>query len=391
MTDAPTVRRFDIPRVERVLEGPGALAALAEEVDERGARRVAVLSGRSVAALPELDGLRSALGDRLVVERDDVHPHNPSAAVAEIAAAVRAAGADMVVAIGGGSPIDAAKLVAFALAEDITDADALGRAVDHPPAGLAPLPVVAVPTTLSAAEWTGLAGLTVEREQTKHALFHPRLVPAVVVLDPDLARHTPRSLWTTTGVRAVDHAVETIYARDAHPFGTALCREALALLGEHLPRAADDPDDREATLACQRAAELSALTLTNVSVGLSHAVGHQLGAAGVPPRRHVVRDAPPRPALRGPARPGGDGDDRDGAGRRHRRGAGAARRPARPPRRAPPAARRGHRRGRPRRDRRRDDARDPGPGRLPAPGVGAGRPRSPRRRPLRLLRRPRRR
>lgn len=282
MTDAPTVRRFDIPRVERVLEGPGALAALAEEVDERGARRVAVLSGRSVAALPELDGLRTALGDRLVVERDDVHPHNPSASVAELVAAVRAAGADMVVAIGGGSPIDAAKLVAFALAEDITDADALGRAVDHPPAGLAPLPVVAVPTTLSAAEWTGLAGLTVEREQTKHALFHPRLVPAVVVLDPDLARHTPRPLWTTTGVRAVDHAVETIYARDAHPFGTALCREALALLGEHLPRTADDPDDREATLACQRAAELSALTLTNVSVGLSHAIGHQLGAAGVP-------------------------------------------------------------------------------------------------------------
>lgn len=282
MADHTAVRRFDIPRVERVLEGPGALVALADEVAERGARRVALLTGRTVAGLPELDALRRGLGERLVVERDDVRAHNPSGTIGEIAAAVRDADADLLVAVGGGSPIDAAKLVAFALAEDLTTTETLERAVDAPRPDLAPVPVVAVPTTLSAAEWTGLAGLTVEREQTKHALNHPRLVPAVVVLDPDLARHTPRDLWTTTGVRAVDHALETIYARDAHPFGTALCREALTLLARHLPRSARDPEDRDAALACQRAAELSALALTNVSVGLSHAIGHQLGAAGVP-------------------------------------------------------------------------------------------------------------
>lgn len=282
MADATDVRRFDIPGVERVLEGPGALAALADEIAARGARRVALLAGRSVAALPELDELRRGLGDRLAVERDDVRAHNPSGSIAEIVAAVRDADADLLVAVGGGSPVDAAKLVAFALAEDITTTEALERAVDAPPTDLAPVPVIAVPTTLSAAEWTGLAGLTVESEQTKHTLNHPRLVPTVVVLDPELARHTPRELWTTTGVRAVDHALETIYARDAHPFGTALCREALTLLARHLPRTAEDPEDRDAALACQRAAELSALTLTNVSVGLSHAIGHQLGAAGVP-------------------------------------------------------------------------------------------------------------
>jgi alcohol dehydrogenase len=308
MADHDGVRRFDIPRVDRVLEGTGALTALVDEITERGARRVVLLAGRTVATLPELDALRRGLGERLVVERDDVRAHNPSGSITEITAAVRDAGADLVVAVGGGSPIDAAKLVAFALAEDITTTDALERAVERPPATLAPLPVVAVPTTLSAAEWTALAGLTVEREQTKHALRHPRLVPAVVVLDPDLARHTPRELWTTTGVRAVDHALETIYARDAHPFGTALCREALTLLARHLPRTAEDPDDREAALACQRAAELSALTLTNVSVGLSHAIGHQLGAAGVPHgvtscvmQPHVLRfvapDAPEATAV----------------------------------------------------------------------------------------------
>lgn len=282
MADPADVRRFDIPRVDRVLEGPGALTALADEVAERGARRVALLAGRTVAGLPELDALRRALGDRLAVERDDVVAHNPSGSITEIVTAVRDAGTDLLVAVGGGSPIDAAKLVAFALAEDLTTTEALEQAVDAPPRDLRPLPVVAAPTTLSAAEWTGLAGLTIEREQRKHALSHARLVPAVVVLDPDIARHTPRDLWTTTGVRAVDHALETIYARDAHPFGTALCREALTLLARHLPRTAEDPDDRDATLACQRAAELSALTLTNVSVGLSHAIGHQLGAAGVP-------------------------------------------------------------------------------------------------------------
>lgn len=274
------VRHFDLPRAERVLEGPGALVALADEVERRGAERVVLLTGRSVAGLDEVAALRDALGDRLATAADAVVAHNPSSAVASLVE--QAQGADLLVAVGGGSPTDAAKLVSFALGEGITGADALEARVGVPELTGDPVPVVAAPTTLSAAEWNGLAGLTVEREQTKHALRHPRLAPALVVLDPRLARHTPRDLWTTTGVRALDHAVEAIYARDAHPFGTGLAVQALSMLAEHLPRSSADPDDVDATLACQRAAWLSISAVPNVSLGLSHAIGHQLGAAGVP-------------------------------------------------------------------------------------------------------------
>lgn len=274
-----SVRTFDMPRADRVLEGPGSLAALPDELARRGVSRVVMISGSSVAALDEVDALRRALDDRLVATSTGIAAHNPSSSVEAVVATARDAGADAVVAVGGGSPIDAAKLVAYALAEGVTD---LEHHVGTPELTGTPVPVVAVPTTLSAAEWNGLAGLTVEREQTKHGLFHPRLAPTVVVLDPDLARHTPRDLWTTTGVRAIDHAVETTYAADGHPFGTGLARQALTMLAAHLPRTNDHADDRWATLRCQQAAELSVLAIPNVTFGLSHAIGHQLGAAGVP-------------------------------------------------------------------------------------------------------------
>ena len=283
MHDGEPVRRFEMPRTKRVLEGRGAVRALAEEIDRRDDQHVVVLSGPSAAELPEVGALREQLSHRFALARTDVRPHNPSESVAALVEGAREAGADLLVAVGGGSAVDAAKLVSFALTEEVSGAEELAGAIDRTElSGARPVPVAAVPTTLSAAEWNGLAGLTVERERTKHRLLHPRLAPSIVALDPDVTRHTPRPLWTTTGVRAVDHAVEAIYSRDAHPFSTALATGALTVLAEHLPRSSRDPDDAEATLACQRAAEMAALALLNATSGLSHAVGHQLGAAGVP-------------------------------------------------------------------------------------------------------------
>lgn len=283
MHDPESVRRFAMPRAKQVLEGRGATDVLVEEIDRRDDQHVVLLTGSSVAELPEFDVLREALGHRFALARTDVRPHNPSESVAELVEGAREAGADLLVAVGGGSAVDAAKLVSFALAEELSGAEEIVEALDRTElSGPRPVPVVAVPTTLSAAEWNGLAGLTVEREQTKHRLHHPGLAPSIVVLDPDIARHTPRWLWTSTGVRAVDHAVESIYSRDAHPFSTGLAVHALGMLAEYLPRSSRDAEDAEATLACQRAAEMAGLALVNSTSGLSHAIGHQLGAAGVP-------------------------------------------------------------------------------------------------------------
>ena len=283
MQEREPVRRFEMPRVKRVLEGRGAVEALVAEIDRRDEQHVVLLSGPSAAELPEFDQLRESLDHRFALARTDVRPHNPSEGVAQLVEGAREAGADLIVAVGGGSATDAAKLVSHALAEEVSGAEDLAESLDRAElTGTRPVPVAAVPTTLSAAEWNGLAGLTVEREQTKHRLDRPGLAPAMIALDPDIARHTPRPLWTTTGARAVDHAVEALYSADAHPFSSALAVSALGALAENLPRSARDADDAEATLACQRASEMAALALLNVTSGLSHAVGHQLGAAGVP-------------------------------------------------------------------------------------------------------------
>jgi alcohol dehydrogenase class IV len=108
------------------------------------------------------------------------------------------------------------------------------------------------------------------------------MTPEVVFLDPELAASTPRDLWAQTGVRALDHAVETAYANNAHPYTTSLAAGALELLAANLPRSVADPTDHEAALNCQIAGWMSIIGVHNVSLGLSHAIGHQLGALGIP-------------------------------------------------------------------------------------------------------------
>jgi alcohol dehydrogenase len=203
----------------------------------------------------------------------------------------RESGAQAIVALGGGSPVDAAKLAALGVVEGVeTTADLASFALqfEYPstvrarPLARDPLPVYAIPTTLSAAEWDGFAGSVDHARDTKDLTAYVEMTPEVVFLDPELAASTPRDLWAQTGVRALDHAVETAYANNAHPFTTWLAAGALDLLAANLPRSVADPDDHEAALNCQIAGWMSISGVHNVSLGLSHAIGHQLGALGIP-------------------------------------------------------------------------------------------------------------
>jgi alcohol dehydrogenase len=285
------LRTFEMPRTERVLQGSGAAAALGEELDRRGLRRAMLVTGRSVSAGPAFAALTGALGDRVVDLYTRVEAHNPVGRVVELIDQARRADADVLVAVGGGSPIDAAKLAALGLSEGVEDVEGLARlavrftypdGVEIPPQTGVPLPVIAVPTTLSAAEWDGFAGSVDAQRDTKDLYIYLNLTPVTVVLDPALCAHTPRDLWATTGVRAIDHAVETAYAKNAHPFTTSLAAGALGMLAANLTRSVSDPGDHDAALQCQIAAWLSITGVHNVSLGLSHAIGHQLGALGIP-------------------------------------------------------------------------------------------------------------
>jgi alcohol dehydrogenase class IV len=147
---------------------------------------------------------------------------------------------------------------------------------------------VAVPTTLSAGEFSAIAGVTDERHKVKELFRHPGIIPRAVVLDPAVTVHTPEWLFLSTGIRAVDHCVEGICSNEAHPFADAQALRGLALLARGLPRVKADPSDLQARLDCQMGAWLSMGPLASgVPMGASHGIGYVLGAVFDIPHGHT--------------------------------------------------------------------------------------------------------
>jgi alcohol dehydrogenase class IV len=276
--------------------GPGSIANLAPELDRMGARRVVMVTTRSLVAEERLIAfVRGSLGDAECPATVVVSQHAPIADVEAAASAASEAEVDGVVSFGGGSAIDTAKMVSVRLA------DRAGR-TDHG------LPHIAVPTTLSAAELAGGAGFT-DPTGTKAGMRDPRFLPDCVIYDAELTLATPMQLWLSTGIRALDHAVEGFLADGAHPFSDVLALEAVRGLFYSLPRAMAAPDDIGVRTANQLAAWFS-FTLPGASAaGLSHVMGKQIGARhGIPHgvtsclllphvMRYLAREMPDRMTL----------------------------------------------------------------------------------------------
>jgi maleylacetate reductase len=267
--------------------GPDCVArGLTETVDKLGARRVFLVTTRSVAANPALAGaLQRQLGDRLAGTFGAISEHAPARVVSEAARAAREAQADALVSLGGGSPIDAAKAIALALATgiDVADPDALSRSQGLSLAGQKVVPHVAIPTTLSAAEQASGFGFTAEGSRDKVGMRVPDLLPNVVFYDAQLATHTPRQLWLATGIRAVDHAIESILLPGNHPFTDTLSLEALRRLRMGLLASHRDSADLAARTQCQLGAWFSMSMPGPTAGGLSHTLSKRLGSRhGIP-------------------------------------------------------------------------------------------------------------
>jgi len=267
--------------------GAGCAAErLDAELERLGARRVFLVTTRSVAAQPALAGaLAERLGERLVGCYGQISAHAPAREVAAAAEAARQAEPDVLVSLGGGSPIDAAKVVAFVLATglDVTRPEAHVEARRLSLAGRTVLPHLAIPTTLSAAEFSGAAGYSAEGTREKVGPSAPELLPAVVFLDAALAAHTPRDLWLSTGIRAIDHAVEGILSRYSSAYSETLALEALRRLRAGLLACAADPADLAARTECQLGAWFSMALPVPSARGLSHVLGKRLGSVhGIP-------------------------------------------------------------------------------------------------------------
>jgi maleylacetate reductase len=248
---------YSNPRV--IHWGAGSVAQLRAEVEKLEAPRVAVVTTRSLE--PSLS--RLPISPTTVV---CISQHAPMAEVGAGAEDIGLAGVRAIVSFGGGSAIDAAKIISVRLA------DSNGRAISH----------VAVPTTLSAAELGAGAGYTNEQGD-KAGMRDPRLMVSSVIYDAELTLATPMQLWLSTGIRALDHAVEGFLAEGEHPFNDVMALEAIRRLFDSLPRAKAAPDDVGVRTENQLAAWFS-FTLPGASAaGLGHTMGKQIGARhGIP-------------------------------------------------------------------------------------------------------------
>ena len=284
---------FNFLEQDRVHFGSPAAEALQTEATLRGAQRIFVVTSRSLNR--KTDAVTQALSKiapAVVGLFDECIEHTPRETVLAVARAVREARADLIVSIGGGTVIDTVKVALVALAQGLERIEQLddwhmrvapdgSRVVPQP--GPPPCRQIAVPTTLSGAEFSDLGGATDTRFGTKHGYTGAFIGAAAVILDPRITVHTPDRLWLSTGIRAVDHAVEALCSVNAQPLIDATSVRALALLGRSLSRYASAPDDLDARLDGQMGAWLAATSIRRTEYGASHGLGHALGAdAGVP-------------------------------------------------------------------------------------------------------------
>ena len=292
---------------ERVVHGRPAAEVIVEEAQKLGKSRIFITTSGSLSgdnALPREIG--RALGEKFAGLYSGITAHTPRQCVIDGAAAARAANADLLVAVGGGSVTDATKAMLLCLWHGLKDTKEMdpyrgGRRGDpsHWPADAAGrIRMLAVPTMFSAAEFTYYAGVTEPSRLVKESFADPLFVPQVVVLDPAATLPSPIPNLLATGMKAVDHAVERLCAREAPPLADAAALQALKLLYTSLPQLGGANDNLKLRMDCQFGMWLSMFGGTSgVPVGASHAIGHVIGGYGVPHGHTTGVCLPVRAAL----------------------------------------------------------------------------------------------
>ncbi|HEX4198390.1 MAG TPA: iron-containing alcohol dehydrogenase [Caulobacteraceae bacterium] len=284
---------------EQVIYGRPALEALRDLAKAFGAQRLMITSTASLAGPDGLARrLAAELGPLCVGVFSEISAHSPREGVIAGALEARRLDADLLVAVGGGSVIDATKVMQLALWAALDRAEQLDAIRAGADLGRLTVGVrmVAVPTTLSAAEFTAFAGVTDAARHSKEGYAHPLLAPRAVVLDPAVTLSTPPRLWFSTGMKAVDHAVEQLCNPARAPYADALAEAGLKGLARGLPATKAAPGDLDARLDCQIGMWLAmAGASSGRGLGASHAIGHTLGGTyGVP---HGLTSAVALPAV----------------------------------------------------------------------------------------------
>jgi maleylacetate reductase len=237
----------------RVVFGAGSLQHLEREIDLLGARRALVLCTPPQRA--QAEQVLALLGSRAIGIYDQAVMHVPVETARAAAEDAKQRGADCAVAIGGGSTTGLGKAIALESG----------------------MPILAIPTTYAGSEMTPIYGLT--EGGLKRTGKDPRVLPRTVIYDPELTLGLPVAMSVASGINALAHAAEALYAQDANPIMSLMAEEGIRALAAGLPRVVADPRDVDARADCLYGAWLCGLVLGNVGMSLHHKLCHTLGGS----------------------------------------------------------------------------------------------------------------
>ena len=261
--------------------GAGRISELADHCKAAGLKKPLLVTDKALASLPitvqALDILAAAGLGRAVFSEVDPNPNegNMEAGIA----VYRAGGHDGVVCFGGGSALDLGKMIALMAGQtvsvwDLEDVDDWWTRADASKIA----PIVAVPTTAGTGSEVGRAGvLTNSKTHKKKIIFHPKLLPAVTICDPELTVGMPRFITAGTGMDAFAHCLEAYSSPFYHPMSQGIALEGMRLVLENLPKVYANPQDMEARAHMMSAAAMGAVAFQK-GLGAIHSLSHPIGA-----------------------------------------------------------------------------------------------------------------
>src|SRR5256886_640471 len=251
----------DLPRVTRqdgetlVVLAPGCVDELVPQLGRLGRTRAYVVTGSSLSFGRVGQTVRNALGPLMVGMFSGTRPHVPIETAEQVAKEANALNADVLIGLGGGSPIGTAKAAVARLTGETTAGDSRWL-------------VAAIPTTYSGSEVTPVLGTTALLHRRQEVVPNPGIRPRLVLYDPELAIDTPPDLTAGTGINALAHCVEGLYSNDGGDEERAMASRAATLLVEHLPKAFARPDDLTHSYPLLDASMLAGVVFTRGGKGV---------------------------------------------------------------------------------------------------------------------------
>jgi 4-hydroxybutyrate dehydrogenase len=271
------MQQFNYPTT--ILFGEGALQALAERL-RSSVKRILLVTDSTLVKMglaAQVESVFSAAGIAVSVF-DGTHPNPIEEDVEKGVAAYHGTGSDALVALGGGSPMDVAKVIRFMVCHpgplaQYDDAKGGDQKITQ-----AMPPLFAIPTTAGTGSEVGRSGVIVMRDTGKKTIFfHPKLMPDIAVLDPVLTVGLPPSITAATGIDAFTHCLEAYFVPSFHPMADGIALEGMRLILKHLPTVCDDGKNLMARGAMQMAAAMGA-TAFQKGLGMVHSLAHPLSA-----------------------------------------------------------------------------------------------------------------